>query len=437
VAQVVVVESLSDVVGPAFELGCVDLDGRSATSTRQVVVVRVHDATPIQALTAVGHDDVDLAGGDQPLKLGVDRRERCLATVSSYEGVQFLGADEPLHSAEDPDDLAALGSVSGGRHPSSVIAQRLLPGTIPSNVFGMVPRRLPAALGLIVGLVMALVLSLFTWGAVSQSAPTSPSIVAGVSQWATLARQLVGKDLPVWSLLNDPNADPHEHEATVRDAARVSRATMVLLNGAGYDAWLARLARVSGANAWSIDVASLVGVSSGANPHLFYDPKAAIRFVEVLSARLERSRGSADITRRSALVLARLNDTQRTVLSIRSACANVPVAATEDVATYLLRDAGLRIVTPKALRLAIGNGVDPSIQDLATAMDQLRAHPAFLLDNVQTQTPLTSELVRRAVASHVPVIKVTETMSGADYVSWLNGVVEQITGALKSEGCLR
>jgi hypothetical protein len=60
-----------------------------------------------------------------------------------------------------------------------------------------------------------------------------------------------------------------------------------------------------------------------------------------------------------------------------------------------------------------------------------------LLDNVQTQTPLTSELVRRAVASHVPVIKVTETMSGADYVSWLNGVVEQITGALKSEGCLR
>jgi hypothetical protein len=45
--------------------------------------------------------------------------------------------------------------------------------------------------------------------------------------------------------------------------------------------------------------------------------------------------------------------------------------------------------------------------------------------------------VRRAVASHVPVIKVTETMSGADYVSWLNGVVEQMTRALKSEGCLR
>jgi zinc/manganese transport system substrate-binding protein len=437
VAQVVVAESLGDAVGPALEFGRVDLDGRPATSTREMVVVRVHDAAPVEALTAVGHDDVDLAGGDQPLKLGVDRRERCLAAVSPYEGVQFLGADEPLHPAEDPDDLAALGSVSSGRHASSVIAQQLLLGTIPSNVIGMVPRRLPAALGLIVGLVMALVLSLFTWGAVSQSAPTSPSIVAGVSQWATLARQLVGQDLPVSSLLSDPNADPHEHEATVRDAARVSRATLVVLNGAGYDTWLAQLARVSGANARSLNVASLMGVPSGANPHLFYDPKAAIRFVEVLSARLERSRGSADITRRSALVLARLNDTQRTVLSIRSACTNVPVAATEDVATYLLRDAGLRVVTPKALRLAVGNGVDPSIQDLATAMDQLRAHPAFLLDNVQTQTPLTSELVRRAVASHVPVIKVTETMSGADYVSWLNGVVEQMTRALKSEGCLR
>lgn len=433
-AQIVVAESLGDVAGPPFEFGSVNLDRRAATSTGEMMVVRVHDASSVQALAAIGHHDVNLAGGDQLLQLRIDGREGRLAPVATDQRVQFLGADEALHATEDPNDLAALGGVSCGRHPISVIGERLLFGTIPSNVLGMVPSKLPAALGLVVGLAMVVVLSLFTWGAASVSSPTSPSLVAGVSQWAALARRLVGSELPVSSLLSDPNADPHEHEATVHDAARVARATMVLLNGAGYDTWLAQLARSSGTNPQIVDVASLMGVASGANPHLFYDPRAAIRFVEALSAKLERLHGTVG---RSATLLNRLAGTQHAVESIRAACANVPVAATEDVATYLLQDAGLRIVTPETLRLAIGNGVDPSVQDLATAMDQLRSRPAFLLDNVQTQTPLTNELVNQAVAWHVPVIKVTETMRGADYVGWLNGVVGQVARALKSEGCLK
>ena len=115
----------------------------------------------------------------------------------------------------------------------------------------------------------------------------------------------------------------------------------------------------------------------------------------------------------------------------------VSVAATEDVTTYLLVDMGLKVVTPQALRLAVGNGVDPSVQDLATALNQLRRHPAFLIDNVQTATPLTNELVGQAQSSRVPVIKVTETMTGTDYVKWLNTVVKKIEDDLMSKGCLK
>ena len=98
---------------------------------------------------------------------------------------------------------------------------------------------------------------------------------------------------------------------------------------------------------------------------------------------------------------------------------------------------GLKVVTPEALRLAVGNGVDPSVQDLATALNQLRRHPAFLIDNVQTATPLTNELVGQAQSSRVPVIKVTETMTGTDYVKWLNTVVKKIEDDLMSKGCLK
>jgi NADH dehydrogenase FAD-containing subunit len=102
-----------------------------------------------------------------------------------------------------------------------------------------------------------------------------------------------------------------------------------------------------------------------------------------------------------------------------------------------LQDARLDIVTPEALRLAVGNGVDPSVRDLATALDQLKKHPAFLIDNVQTATPLTDEMAAQAKSSHVPIIKVTETMRGTDYVHFINGVVTKIKGDLKIEGCLK
>jgi len=153
-----------------------------------------------------------------------------------------------------------------------------------------------------------------------------------------------------------------------------------------------------------------MNVASGKNPHLFYNPLAAIKFVKALTKLLAHRRGYANIEVRSTKLLAQLNAIQSSVESMATRCDHVKVAATEDVTSYLLEDARLDIVTPEALRLAVGNGVDPSVRDLAAALDQLKKHPAFLIDNIQTATPLTDELVAQAKSSHVPVIKVTETM---------------------------
>jgi hypothetical protein len=77
------------------------------------------------------------------------------------------------------------------------------------------------------------------------------------------------------------------------------------------------------------------------------------------------------------------------------------------------------------------------VQNLALALGQLQHHPAFLVDNIQTATPLTDELVSQANSSHVPVIKVTETMTGTSYVKWLGGVVKKIDADLTTKGCLK
>jgi zinc/manganese transport system substrate-binding protein len=267
-------------------------------------------------------------------------------------------------------------------------------------------------------------------------AATRPVVVTGVTQWASLARAVAGPDATVVSLLSDPNADPHDHEATTADAAHVARAAVVIENGAGYDTWLAQLVAARSHPPTVVNVARLVGVTAGENPHLFYSVRASKRLVVALASAL-RARGAAPaVSSRASALLARLDGVGRALGAIARSCHGVRVAATEDVAGYLLGDAGLRVVTPERLRLAVGNGVDPSVHDLALALIQLERHPAFLIDNIQTSTPLTNELVSQARRYHVAVIRVTETMTGTNYVNWINDVIARVATALRHQGCL-
>jgi len=433
--QVLVAVAAGDIARPLLEFGRVHFDDRPATATGQMVMVRVDNAPTKEALAAVGHDHVDLAALDQFLQLGVDRRESDTTAVAHDESVEFLGAHESLDANEQSDDLSALGRISRDRHVRSVPVLDLLPGMILIIVVRMVLSKPATALGLTVLALGIFVVAVFA--SVSPSAPSRrPVIVSGVTQWAALAAQVAGPDATVVSLLSDPNADPHSHEATTSDAANVASSTVVIENGAGYDTWLSKLVQARTSPPRVIDVATLMNAATGSNPHLFYDPSAAQRLVRALRDQLVPAREFPGVAKRSAALLGQLDVTQRSIAMMRRSCANVRVAATEDVAGYLLNAIGLKVVTPETLRLAIGNSVDPSVRSLALALDQIRAHPALLVNNVQTATPLTIEMVRVAHASHVTVVNVTETMRGANYVDWMNGVVATIRAALVREGCL-
>ena len=288
--------------------------------------------------------------------------------------------------------------------------------------------RLPIAVGVVA---VTVVTSMIVLGTRAPRAG-EPVVVAGVSQWGALARAALGDRAKVVTLLTDPNADPHSHEATTADAAYVAEAAIVIENGAGYDTWLSQLVDARATRPRVINVANLVHVATGTNPHLFYDVSAARRFVEALATQS----ASIGVTSTSAAtVLAALRGLESQVAAIRATCAGVRVAATEDVTGYLLNALGLRVVTPESLRLAVGNGVDPSVSDLATALAQLRTHPAFLVDNVQTATPLTNEMVAVARANHVPIVKVTETMTGTNYVTWISRTIATMRADLVAEGC--
>ena len=67
-------------------------------------------------------------------------------------------------------------------------------------------------------------------------------VVAAENFWGSLAEQLGGTQVKVTSIINNPDADPHDYEATAADGRAIAAAKLAIINGVGYDAWATKLA---------------------------------------------------------------------------------------------------------------------------------------------------------------------------------------------------
>ncbi|HEY8802616.1 MAG TPA: zinc ABC transporter substrate-binding protein, partial [Candidatus Dormibacteraeota bacterium] len=123
----------------------------------------------------------------------------------------------------------------------------------------------------------ALLILLSLAGACGSSSVGSPSgainVVAGENFWGSIAAQLGGSKAKVQSVVTDPNTDPHEYESSTNDARAFADANLVILNGAGYDAWGQKLLDANpSAHRTVLDVAQTLGLKVGDNPHFWYNP---------------------------------------------------------------------------------------------------------------------------------------------------------------------
>src|SRR2546428_656012 len=76
----------------------------------------------------------------------------------------------------------------------------------------------------------------------SSSATSNPrsskiQVVAAENFWGSLISQLGGNRVQVLSIVSDPNADPHLYGSNTANARAIANASLVIVNGAGYDDW--------------------------------------------------------------------------------------------------------------------------------------------------------------------------------------------------------
>jgi zinc/manganese transport system substrate-binding protein len=281
---------------------------------------------------------------------------------------------------------------------------------------------------------------------VGQSSPSSNSpgvlhVVAAENFWGSIVSQIGGSHVQVLSVVSDPNADPHEYESNAADARAVASADYIIENGVGYDSWMDKLVSAgpgSSPDRKVLNVASLMGVQEGGNPHLWYDPD----YVNAAAAQMEQDLATLDPANASyyeaqyKTLEASLAQYQNRIAAIKQQFGGTKVAATEDIFAYLANAAGLDLVSPPAFTEAVAEGNDPPAASVVQFEDQLKSGDVkVLVYNEQTVTPLTSSMKALAAAQNIPIVGVTETIQPPDvsFQDWMNAELIDLQNALNAQ----
>jgi zinc/manganese transport system substrate-binding protein len=261
-------------------------------------------------------------------------------------------------------------------------------------------------------------------------------VVAGENFWASIAAQVGGSKVSVHIVISDPNADPHEYETTTDDARAFAGADLVILNGAGYDAWGPKLLAASPSNhRQEMDVAQLLGKRAGDNPHLWYDPAAVVKVADAITARY-RSIDPADASyfnQQRAEFRKALEPYTSEIANIKQKYSAVPIGATESIFVYMAEALSLNLTTPPAFMDAIAEGNDPPAGAVAQFHDQVSGNQIkVLIYNVQTATAVTTNLKALAAAHHIPAVGVSETLhpQNAKFQDWQLAQLKSLENAL-------
>ncbi|MBN9100532.1 MULTISPECIES: zinc ABC transporter substrate-binding protein [unclassified Pseudonocardia] len=275
--------------------------------------------------------------------------------------------------------------------------------------------------------------------AVPASGPATLSVVASTDVYGAIAQAIGGDAVTVTSIINSPDADPHEYETRPTDAVAVNEAKVVIYNGAGYDDFVTKLLGASSTKPATIDVSALSGLETAGTPfneHVWYSLPTVTKLADRLAADLtaaDPARAST-FSANAAAFDQKVGALTAKLAAIRAKYAGQKVAITEPVPLYLVQDAGLVDVTPPKFSEAVEAGTDPPAAVLAATLATFQGADKVkvLLPNAQTETPLTKQVEQAATAGGVPIVPVTETLPTGvtDYVAWMTHQIDGLGSAL-------
>jgi zinc/manganese transport system substrate-binding protein len=251
------------------------------------------------------------------------------------------------------------------------------------------------------------------------------NVVAAENFWGSLAEQLGGSHVKVTSIIDNPDADPHDYEPTAANGREIAGAQLVIINGAGYDGWAGKLADANpSATRTALVVGDLVGAKEGDNPHRWYNPGDVRKVIDQITADYKKADPTDAAffdTQHETVVNTKLKAYFDGISQIKAGYAGTPVGASESIFAMLAPATGLNLLTPEGFLNAITEGTDPTAGDKATIDAQIKGKQIKVyVYNSQNATPDVQAQVDAAKAAGIPVVTITETLTpaGASFQDW-------------------
>ena len=264
-----------------------------------------------------------------------------------------------------------------------------------------------------------------------------PSVVAAENVWGSIAAQLGGDRVTVTSIIDNPNADPHDYEPTTEDARAMASANFVIENGVGYDPWAQRLVDANPVSGRDIlNVGTLVGEPTGGNPHRWYSPSDVQHVIDAITSgyqKLDPADASYFDQQHSSFETSGLARYHALMSEIKTKYTGTPVGASESIFALMAPDLGLNLITPPAFLTAISEGTEPTAADKATIDHQIAAHEIEVyVYNSQNATPDIQRQIDEARAANIPITTITETLfpAGATFQAWQVAQLNALAAAL-------
>mgnify|MGYP000736114161 CR=1 FL=1 len=175
-------------------------------------------------------------------------------------------------------------------------------------------------------------------------------VVASVNQWGTVAKTLGGGNVNVTSIINSTNVDAHDYEPTTSDIAKLQKARVIIVNGAGYDAWAVKAAQ--SANATIVNAAAVGGVNDGENPHVWFSADVRKAVAQAITEAYEQADAAkkSDFDKLHDQWKSEENNVESKIAEVKQKSDGLAYAATESVASYLAEDMGLTDATQAGTR---------------------------------------------------------------------------------------
>ncbi|MDB6909887.1 zinc ABC transporter substrate-binding protein [Bifidobacterium catenulatum] len=258
-------------------------------------------------------------------------------------------------------------------------------------------------------------------------------VAASVNQWGTVAKALGGDNVNVTSIINSTNVDAHDYEPTTSDIAKLQKAQVIIVNGAGYDAWAVKAAQT--ANAIIVNAAEIGGVNDGENPHVWFSADVRKAVAQAITEAYEQADAAKknDFDKMNDQWAAEENNVESKIAEVKQKTDGLAYAATESVASYLAEDMGLADATPSGYARSTANESEPTPTDIKQFTDALKAGEIKLLVvNTQEESELTGKITDAAKSVEVPMVELTEQMPEQydSLTAWMEGLVDAFSQAI-------